>query len=41
MYTLGIDLHKEFALWALLVPEGTTLWQKKIATPQTQNSEPL
>lgn len=32
MYTLGIDLHKEFAVWALLGPEGATLGQKKIAT---------
>lgn len=32
MHTLGIDLHKQFALWSLLNGDGDVLWQKKIAT---------
>lgn len=32
MYTLGIDLHKEFAFWSLLDPKGKLLWQKKLVT---------
>lgn len=32
MYTLGIDLHKEFALWSLIDKKGNNLWQEKVAT---------
>ncbi len=32
MYTLGIDLHKNFAFWSLLNPDGDVLWQKKLET---------
>jgi len=32
MYTLGIDLHKNFAFWSLLDPDGSVLWQKKLET---------
>ncbi len=32
MYTLGIDLHKNFTFWSLLDPDGQVLWQKKLET---------
>jgi transposase len=32
MHTLGIDLHKQFALWSLLDQKGNVLWQKKLIT---------
>lgn len=32
MYTLGIDLHKEFALWDLLDEKGKVLREEKIPT---------
>ena len=32
MYTLGIDLHKQFALWSMVDDQGSVMWQKKLDT---------
>lgn len=32
MYTLGIDLHKNFTFWSLINPKGKVLWNKKLTT---------